>query len=187
MSTDTSHSEHSQADAAQAGSSPGIPELDNYKLEDRYLRESGRVFMTGSQALVRIPLMQAALDRKLGLNTAGMVSGYRGSPLGAYDQALWQAQPLLDENHIDFVPAVNEDLAATIMLGTQQVETDDDRQVDGVFGIWYGKGPGVDRAGDALKHGTTYGSSPTVVCWLLPVTTMVVCLPPCRTSLTWLS
>jgi len=141
----------SQSDSSQ---------LDNYKLEDRYLRDSGRVFLTGTQALVRIPLMQAALDRKQGFNTAGMVSGYRGSPLGAYDQALWQAKELLDESRIDFVPAINEDLAATIMLGTQQVETDDDRQVDGVFGIWYGKGPGVDRAGDALKHGTTYGSSP---------------------------
>ncbi|MGO1748707.1 MAG: indolepyruvate ferredoxin oxidoreductase family protein [Marinobacter sp.] len=155
MTTDISHSGHSQAETNQ-----GSPQLDDYRLEDRYLRESGRVFLTGSQALVRIPLMQAALDRKLGLNTAGMVSGYRGSPLGAYDQALWQVKTLLDENRIDFVPAVNEDLAATIMLGTQQVETDDDRQVDGVFGLWYGKGPGVDRAGDALKHGTTYGSSP---------------------------
>ncbi|EAZ98088.1 indolepyruvate ferredoxin oxidoreductase family protein [Marinobacter sp. ELB17] len=150
-----------QLDIAQDRSSEtGSPQLDNYTLEDRYLRDSGRVFLTGTQALVRIPLMQAALDRKLGLNTAGMVSGYRGSPLGAYDMALWQAQKHLDENRIDFVPAINEDLAATIMLGTQQVETDDDRQVDGVFGIWYGKGPGVDRAGDALKHGTTYGSSP---------------------------
>ncbi|MBU2875532.1 indolepyruvate ferredoxin oxidoreductase family protein [Marinobacter salexigens] len=141
-------------------SRPDNSQLDNYSLEDRYRRDSGRVFLTGTQALVRIPLMQAALDRKLGLETAGMVSGYRGSPLGAYDQALWQAKNYLDESRIDFVPAINEDLAATIMLGTQQVETDDDRQVDGVFGIWYGKGPGVDRAGDALKHGTTYGSSP---------------------------
>ena len=140
--------------------SADTPQLDDYKLEDRYLRESGRVFLTGTQALVRIPLMQAALDRKQGLNTAGLVSGYRGSPLGAVDQALWQTKDLLDENRIDFVPAINEDLAATIMLGTQQVETDEDRQVDGVFGLWYGKGPGVDRAGDALKHGTTYGSSP---------------------------
>ena len=140
--------------------SADTPQLDDYKLEDRYLRESGRVFLTGTQALVRIPLMQAALDRKQGLNTAGLVSGYRGSPLGAVDQALWQTKDLLEKNRIDFVPAINEDLAATIMLGTQQVETDEDRQVDGVFGLWYGKGPGVDRAGDALKHGTTYGSSP---------------------------
>ncbi len=156
MSVDISQPGKSQPENSQ--SEP--PELDNYQLEDRYLRESGRVFLTGSQALVRIPLMQAALDRKLGLNTAGMVSGYRGSPLGSYDLALWQSKTLLDNNGIDFVPAVNEDLAATIMLGTQQVETDEDRQVDGVFGLWYGKGPGVDRAGDALKHGTTYGSSP---------------------------
>ena len=136
------------------------PQLDDYKLEDRYLRQTGRVFLTGTQALVRIPLMQARLDRRNGLNTAGMISGYRGSPLGAYDQALWQAKDLLADNRVDFVPAINEDLAATIMLGTQQVESDEDRQVDGVFGLWYGKGPGVDRAGDALKHGTTYGSSP---------------------------
>ena len=136
------------------------PALDDYQLEDRYLRESGRIFLTGTQALVRIPLMQARLDRQNGLNTAGMISGYRGSPLGAYDQALWQAKKLLDGHKVDFVPAINEDLAATIILGSQQVETDEDRQVEGVFGLWYGKGPGVDRAGDALKHGTTYGSSP---------------------------
>src|SRR5690554_5487287 len=136
------------------------PKLDDYRLEDRYLRDTGRVFLTGTQALVRIPLMQARLDRQNGLNTAGLISGYRGSPLGAYDQALWQTKKLLDEHRIDFVPAINEDLAATIILGSQQVETDADKQVDGVFGLWYGKGPGVDRAGDALKHGTTYGSSP---------------------------
>jgi len=136
------------------------PALDDYALEDRYRRDQGRVFLTGTQALVRIPLMQARLDRLNGRNTAGLISGYRGSPLGAYDQALWQARNLLDEHRIDFVPAINEDLAATIILGSQQVETDADREVDGVFGLWYGKGPGVDRAGDALKHGTTYGSSP---------------------------
>jgi len=136
------------------------PALDDYRLEDRYLRDTGRVFLTGTQALVRIPLMQARLDKQNGLNTAGLISGYRGSPLGAYDQALWQSKKLLDEHKIDFVPAINEDLGATIILGSQQVETDEDKQVDGVFGLWYGKGPGVDRAGDALKHGTTYGSSP---------------------------
>ena len=136
------------------------PALDDYRLEDRYLRDSGRVFLTGTQALVRIPLMQARLDQQNGLNTAGLISGYRGSPLGAYDQALWQTKKLLDKNKVDFIPAINEDLAATIVLGSQQVETDEDKQVEGVFGLWYGKGPGVDRAGDALKHGTTYGSSP---------------------------
>jgi indolepyruvate ferredoxin oxidoreductase len=138
---------------------PSFP-LDNYELLDRYRRESGRVFLTGTQALVRIPLMQRTMDRAAGLNTAGFVSGYRGSPLGALDQELWRAKPFLDENNIEFLPAVNEDLAATAMLGSQQVETDPHREVDGVFGLWYGKGPGVDRAGDALKHGNAYGSSP---------------------------
>src|SRR5210317_125587 len=134
--------------------------LDNYELLDRYRRESGRVFMTGTQALVRIPLMQRTIDRAAGLNTAGFVSVYRGSPLGGLDQELWRAKAFLDENNIEFLPAVNEDLAATAMLGSQQVETDPHREVDGVFGLWYGKGPGVDRAGDALKHGNAYGSSP---------------------------
>ena len=145
--------------ATPAHSLPHYP-LDNYELLDRYRRESGRVFLTGTQALVRIPLMQRTLDRAAGLNTAGFVSGYRGSPLGAVDQELWRASAFLEENDIEFLPAVNEDLAATAMLGSQQVETDPTRTVDGVFGLWYGKGPGVDRAGDALKHGNAYGSSP---------------------------
>src|SRR5210317_1168361 len=134
--------------------------LDNYELLDRYRRESGRVFLTGTQALVRIPLMQATVDVAAGLNTAGFISGYRGSPLGAVDQELWRAKSFLIENDIEFLPAVNEDLAATAVLGSQQVETDPYKTVDGVFAMWYGKGPGVDRAGDALKHGNAYGSSP---------------------------
>ncbi|NNC76323.1 MAG: pyruvate ferredoxin oxidoreductase, partial [Woeseiaceae bacterium] len=134
--------------------------LDNYELDDRYRRESGRVFLTGTQALVRIPLMQRTLDKARGLNTAGFISGYRGSPLGNYDMELWRAKQYLAENNIDFLPAVNEDLAATAILGTQQVEAEPGKTVDGVFGIWYGKGPGVDRSGDALKHGNAYGSSP---------------------------
>ena len=141
------------------GTNPEFP-LDNYELLDRYRRESGRVFLTGTQALVRIPLMQRTMDKAAGLNTAGFISGYRGSPLGAYDQELWRAKSFLDESNIEFLPAVNEDLAATAVLGSQQVETDPYKKVDGVFGIWYGKGPGVDRAGDALKHGNAYGSSP---------------------------
>ena len=145
--------------SAQASALLSTP-LDNYELLDRYRRESGRVFLTGTQALVRLPLMQRAMDRAAGLNTAGFISGYRGSPLGAYDIELWRAQELLAASNIRFLPAVNEDLAATAMLGTQQVAADPDSTVDGVFGIWYGKGPGVDRAGDALKHGNAYGSSP---------------------------
>lgn len=145
--------------AAPATAIPHYP-LDNYELVDRYRRESGRVFLTGTQALVRLVLMQRRIDRAAGLDTAGFVSGYRGSPLGAVDQELWRAKSFLTENDIEFLPAVNEDLAATAMLGSQQVETDPHKTVDGVFGLWYGKGPGVDRAGDALKHGNAYGSSP---------------------------
>lgn len=145
--------------AAPARSLPHYP-LDNYELDDRYRREAGRVFLSGTQALVRIALMQRTLDNAAGLKTAGFISGYRGSPLGGFDQELWRARRYLDESNVDFLPAVNEELAGTAILGTQQVETDPDRTVDGVFGIWYGKGPGVDRAGDALKHGNAYGSSP---------------------------
>jgi len=132
----------------------------SYRLNDRYSRDAGKVFLTGTQALVRLPLMQAALDRRDGLNTAGFISGYRGSPLGGYDKALWSAKALLDGSNIRFQPAINEDLAATAVLGTQQVEVEGNATVDGVFSIWYGKGPGVDRSGDALKHGNAYGSSP---------------------------
>jgi indolepyruvate ferredoxin oxidoreductase len=133
--------------------------LDNYELDDRYRRESGRVFLTGTQALVRIPLMQRTMDQAAGLNTAGFVSGYRGSSLGAYALELWRASRYLEESKVTFLPAVNEKLAATAILSSQQVESDPHKEVDGVFGIWYGKVPGVDRAGDALKHGNAYGSS----------------------------
>ncbi|MCA0399941.1 MAG: indolepyruvate ferredoxin oxidoreductase family protein [Proteobacteria bacterium] len=134
--------------------------LSAYRLEHRYENASGRVFMTGTQALVRVLLDQARRDREAGLKTAGFVSGYRGSPLGAVDMELWRAKKMLKANGIEFLPAVNEDLAATAVLGSQQVEGNPAREVQGVFGLWYGKGPGVDRAGDALKHGNAYGSSP---------------------------
>jgi indolepyruvate ferredoxin oxidoreductase len=136
------------------------PSLDIYQLADRYEREQGRVFLTGTQAIVRILLDQARRDRENGLNTAGFVSGYRGSPLGGVDLELWRIKQQLKTRRIEFLPAVNEDLAATAVLGSQQVETQEQREVDGVFGLWYGKGPGVDRSGDALKHGNAYGSSP---------------------------
>ncbi len=139
---------------------PKASELARYELEDRYTQEKGRVFMTGTQALVRAVLDQARRDRASGLNTAGFISGYRGSPLGALDLELWKAKDRLDAARIEFLPAVNEDLAATAVLGSQQVETNPKREVEGVFGLWYGKGPGVDRSGDALKHGNAYGSSP---------------------------
>jgi len=137
-----------------------IGPLSDYALGDRYTRSRGRVFLTGTQALVRIALDQARRDRAAGLDTAGFISGYRGSPLGGVDLELWRSSDLLKQYGIEFLPAVNEDLAATAVLGSQQVETNPDRTVQGVFGLWYGKGPGVDRAGDALKHGNAYGSSP---------------------------
>ncbi|PHM23892.1 indolepyruvate ferredoxin oxidoreductase family protein [Xenorhabdus ehlersii] len=117
-------------------------------------------FVTGTEALLDLLLAQAELDEIHNLNTAGFVSGYRGSPLARLDQILWQHSKELIQANIRFQPAVNEDLAADALIGTQKVETDPDRQVNGVFGMWYGKGPGVDRSGDALKHGNAYGSSP---------------------------
>jgi indolepyruvate ferredoxin oxidoreductase len=132
----------------------------SYRLDDRYAKAEGRVFLTGTQALVRLMLEQAAADRAAGFNTAGFVSGYRGSPLGGVDQEFWKAQALIDAVGVRFQPAINEDLAATAILGTQQVGSDPGAMVEGVFALWYGKGPGVDRSGDALRHGNAYGSSP---------------------------
>src|SRR5256714_4239879 len=111
--------------------------LDDYALMDRYTRQSGRVLLTGTQALVRILLDQRDRDRIDGINSAGFVSGYRGSPLGGVDLELWRAKALLTQRRIEFLPAINEDLAATAMLGSQQVESDPRREVDGVFGLWY--------------------------------------------------
>ncbi len=135
------------------------PVLRDYRLADNLGADHGVVFLTGTQALVRLMLMQRRLDAARGLKTAGFVSGYRGSPLGMVDQQLWKAHKLLDAAGVQFLPAINEDLAATACLGTQRVAIDPKRTVDGVFALWYGKGPGVDRSGDALKHGNAYGSS----------------------------
>ncbi|KLU38171.1 pyruvate ferredoxin oxidoreductase [Massilia sp. WF1] len=137
----------------------GLADPD-YALDDNLTRPRGRVFLTGTQALVRLLCMQKQLDEANGLQTAGFVSGYRGSPLGAVDQELWRAKALLQERQIEFLPAINEELGATAVMGSQQVEANPTRKVAGVFAMWYGKGPGVDRAGDALKHGHVYGSSP---------------------------
>ena len=128
-------------------------------LDDKYVLESGRVYLTGTQALVRLPMMQRQRDLAAGLNTAGYISGYRGSPLGGFDQALWQAKRFIKKNHIEFQPGVNEDLAATALWGTQQIHLYPGARYDGVFGMWYGKGPGVDRSGDVLKHANYAGTS----------------------------
>ena len=126
--------------------------LHNVSLDDKYQLESGRVFISGTQALVRLPIMQQQRDRANGLKTAGFISGYRGSPIGGYDNALWAAKSYLEEHDILFQPGLNEDLAATAIWGTQQLDFVPGPKVDGVFSIWYGKGPGVDRSGDPLKH-----------------------------------
>jgi indolepyruvate ferredoxin oxidoreductase len=129
-------------------------------LDDKYALTAGRVYLTGTQALTRLPLMQRQRDEAAGLNTAGFVSGYRGSPLGGLDQALWSARPFLERHRIHFQPGVNEELGATAVWGSQQVGLFKGAQYDGVFAMWYGKGPGVDRSLDVFKHANGAGSSP---------------------------
>jgi indolepyruvate ferredoxin oxidoreductase len=125
----------------------------DYQLSDNQWATQGVIFLTDTQALIRVLLMQQCRDQARGLQTQGFVSGYRGSPLGMVDQAIWKARPRFIQTSIKFVPTGSEELAATQVLGTQRVESDPERTVEGVFAMWYGKGPGVDRAGDALKHG----------------------------------
>src|SRR5215467_4979823 len=128
-------------------------------LEDKYRLDVKRIYLSGVQALVRLPMLQRERDRAAGLNTAGFISGYRGSPLGMYDHTLWRAKTFLQSQDINFVSGLNEDLAATAVWGSQQVGLFPGAKIDGVFGIWYGKGPGVDRSVDALKHANSAGSS----------------------------
>ena len=133
--------------------------LASVSLDDKYRIEHGRVFLTGVQALARLPMLQRQRDVAAGLNTAGYVSGYRGSPLGGLDTALHGARAFLDAHRVTFHAAVNEDLAATAIWGTQQLHLFPDPQVDGVFAMWYGKGPGVDRSVDVLRNGNSAGTS----------------------------
>ncbi len=134
-------------------------ELSAVTLEDKYTVESGRIYLSGIQALVRLPLVQRKRDHAAGLLTGGFISGYRGSPLGGYDTALWHAKRHLAAHDIHFQPGLNEDLAATSVWGSQQVPLFPGARVAGVFGIWYGKGPGVDRSMDPLKHANMAGSA----------------------------
>jgi indolepyruvate ferredoxin oxidoreductase len=129
-------------------------------LKERYTADRGWLYMTGTQALVRLPIQQRLRDAAAGLNTGGYVSGYRGSPLGRYDMELWAARDVLETHRVVFRPAVNEDLAATALWGAQYVGVFPGAKVDGVFGIWYGKGPGVDRSGDPFRHANLAGTSP---------------------------
>ena len=133
--------------------------LRKVSLDDKYVAESGQVFMTGIQALVRLPMLQQRRDERAGLTTGTFISGYRGSPLGLVDQQLWQAREFLGRHRVHFQPGVNEELAATAVWGSQQTNLFGDNEIDGVVGIWYGKGPGVDRCGDVFKHGNNAGSS----------------------------
>ncbi|QKH35223.1 indolepyruvate ferredoxin oxidoreductase family protein [Achromobacter pestifer] len=133
--------------------------LESVQLDDKYTLESGRAWMSGIHALVRLPMMQRVRDARAGLNTAGFVSGYRGSPLGGVDQNMWKAAKYLKAHHVEFQPGINEDLAATAVWGSQQVNLFPGARYDGVFGMWYGKGPGVDRCGDVFKHANAAGTS----------------------------
>jgi indolepyruvate ferredoxin oxidoreductase len=136
--------------------------LETVTLDDKYSLDYGRAFMSGVQALVKLPMLQRLRDAQAGKNTAGFISGYRGSPLGGYDQALWKADKYLKAQNIVFQPGVNEELAATALWGTQQLGFTPaaTHKFDGVFGIWYGKGPGVDRSSDAFKHANLAGTTP---------------------------
>src|SRR3954464_10595795 len=133
--------------------------LSSVTLDDKYALQSGRAFLTGTQALVRLPIMQHLRDRAAGVTSGCYISGYRGSPLGGFDQQLWAAGKHLAAHNIVFQPGVNEDLAATACWGTQQAHLDGDNKYDGVYAMWYGKGPGVDRTGDAFRHGNLAGSA----------------------------
>jgi indolepyruvate ferredoxin oxidoreductase len=136
--------------------------LETVTLDDKYSLDHGRAFMSGIQALVKLPMLQRQRDALQGKNTAGFISGYRGSPLGGYDQALQKAAPYLKQQNVVFQPGVNEELAATALWGTQQLgfAPPGSNKFDGVFGIWYGKGPGVDRCSDVFKHANMAGTTP---------------------------
>jgi len=154
----TSTAELSSPESAKSLLTHDLLDTD-YTLEDKYRRRTGRVYLSGVQALVRLPLVQKLRDERAGLNTAGFISGYRGSPLGGFDLELWRARKYLDAASVRFTPGLNEDLGATMVWGTQQVNLFPGAKYDGVFGMWYGKGPGVDRCGDVFKHANAAGTS----------------------------
>src|SRR6266581_1239122 len=133
--------------------------LKPVSLDDKFDIGQGRIFVTGFQALVRLCLMQKERDRRAGLHTAGFITGYRGSPLGGLDQQFMRAKPHLDQHNIVFQTGLNEDLAATAIWGSQQAELRGEGRFDGVFSMWYGKGPGVDRTGDVFRHANFAGTS----------------------------
>lgn len=143
----------------KAMSAATYTDLNQVTIDDKYTLTQGHAYMSGTQALVRLPMMQKMRDKAAGLSTAGYISGYRGSPLATFDLNLWKAQKHLTQHQIQFSPGINEDLAATAVWGTQQTAFLPDAQQDGVFAMWYGKGPGVDRSGDALRHANMSGTA----------------------------
>ncbi len=154
----TSTAELSSPSSANTALTNSVLDAD-YTLEHKYSREKGRIYLSGVQALVRLPLMQRLRDEAAGLNTAGFISGYRGSPLGGFDLELWRARKHLEAAGVKFTPGLNEDLGATMVWGTQQTNLFPGAKVQGVYGMWYGKGPGVDRTGDVFKHANAAGTS----------------------------
>ena len=136
-----------------------VPGTRKISLDDKYALDKVRAYMTGIEALVRLPMLQHQRDRQRGLNTAAFISGYRGSPLGGLDLALWKAAPWLKKHQVHFQPGINEDLAATAVWGSQQTNLFEGARFDGVFAMWYGKGPGVDRSMDAIRHANAFGTS----------------------------
>ena len=154
----TSTAELSSPSSANTSLTNSVVDPD-YTLEHKYSRVEGRIYLSGVQALVRLPLMQRLRDQAAGLNTGGFISGYRGSPLGGFDLELWRAKKHLEAAGVKFTPGLNEDLGATMVWGTQQTNLFPGAKVDGVYGMWYGKGPGVDRCGDVFKHANAAGTS----------------------------
>ncbi len=159
------------------------PALREVSLDDKYALESGRVYLTGAQALVRLLILQRQRDALAGLNTAGFVSGYRGSPLGALDQSLWKAQKFLDRAHITFQPGLNEDLAATAVWGTQQVNLYPRREVRRRVRDVVRQGPGRRPLRRRVQaRATTPARRSTAACWCWPATTTARSRRRCRTS-----
>src|SRR3977135_217490 len=137
-------------------------------LDDKYTIEQGRLYLPGPRALVPLPMLQRQRDIAAGLNTGCFISGYRGSPLGGLDQALWNARRFIEKSHIRFQPGINEEMAATAVWGSQQIGLFPGATYDGVFAMWYGKGPGVDRSGDPLSTAIPPARRPMAACWQWP-------------------
>ena len=135
------------------------PDLSSYELTDRFRLEDGRVFLTGVQAVARLPVDQLRIDRRSGLNTAAFVSGYQGSPVGTFQEETSAAAATVPDLPIVIRPGINEELAATSVMGSQLVDTLGDKRYDGVVGVWYGKAPGLDRASDAIRHAVFAGTA----------------------------